>query len=99
MCITDLDVSSIVSFQSLVEKHFPAPDRNKIDRILGRTKSLFEELGIPEDTKVDKDGAPILGKRKAKAKAESGRKKGRYDWMDGGDNGGSDYEVDDDGKD
>ena len=80
----------------MVEKHFPAPDRNKIDRILGRTKSLFEELGIPEDTKVDRDGAPILGKRKAKAKAEANAKKGRYDWMSGGGNdGGSDYEEDD----
>ena len=84
--------------QSLVEKHFPAPDRNKIDKILGKNKSLFEELGIPEDTKVDKDGAPVLGKRKAKARAEANAKKGRYDWMTGtyggGGDGSSDFEND-----
>merc|ERR1712226_541829 len=83
--------------QSLVEKHFPAPDRNKIDKILGKNKSLFEELGIPEDTKVDKDGAPVLGKRKAKARAEANAKKGRYDWMTGtyGGGDGSDFDEDD----
>ena len=34
-------------FQSLVEKHFPAPDRDKINRILGigKQKTILDELG------------------------------------------------------
>ena len=36
-----------LSFQSLVEKHFPAPDRDKINRILGigKQKTILDELG------------------------------------------------------
>ena len=35
--------------QSLVEKHFPAPDRGKITKILGlggRQHTILDELGI-----------------------------------------------------
>lgn len=33
-------------FQSLVEKHFPAPNRKKLAKLLGRDTSFFEQFGI-----------------------------------------------------
>ena len=40
-------ISCFFLFQSLVEKHFPAPDRDKINRILGigKQKTILDELG------------------------------------------------------
>ncbi|KAH7638141.1 strawberry notch-like protein [Dermatophagoides farinae] len=33
-------------FQSLVERHFPAPNRKKLAKLLGRDTSFFDDLGI-----------------------------------------------------
>lgn len=33
-------------FQSLVEKHFPAPNRKKLAKLLGEDTSFFDQLGI-----------------------------------------------------
>lgn len=46
--LTDFVSTSKGVLSSLVEKHFPAPDRGKISRILGisNKSSLLEELGI-----------------------------------------------------
>ena len=49
--LTDFVSTAKGVMQSLVEKHFPAPDRNKINKLLGigasqEKKSIFEELDI-----------------------------------------------------
>merc|ERR1712008_321533 len=46
--LTDFVSTATGVLQSLVEKHFPAPDRDKINRILGigKQKTILDELGI-----------------------------------------------------
>lgn len=74
--------------QSLVEKHFPAPDRDKINRILGinKPKSILDELGIklPDKNGSSKDNDSTTaingGKRSRRAAAENVRKKMKTDW-------------------
>jgi hypothetical protein len=86
--LTDFVSTAKGVLQSLVEKHFPAPDREKINRILGisKPKSILDELGIS----LKKNGASAEastsnsnsnlevngGKRKRKA-TESMKKKAR----------------------
>merc|ERR1719225_1865187 len=52
--LTDFVSTAKGVMQSLVEKHFPAPDREKINRILGigKPKTILDELGI----KYEKNG-------------------------------------------
>lgn len=75
--LTDFVSTAKGVLQSLVEKHFPAPDRDKISRILGigKPKSILDELGISlngskASTSLELNG----GKRKRKA-AENVKKK------------------------
>ena len=78
----------IFILQSLVEKHFPAPDRDKINRILGinKPKSILDELGIKLPDKngssKDNDSTSAIngGKRSRRAAAENVRKKMKTDW-------------------
>merc|ERR1712037_115364 len=44
--LTDFVSTATGVLQSLVEKHFPAPDRDKINRILGigKQKTILDEL-------------------------------------------------------
>lgn len=72
-------------FQSLVEKHFPAPDRNRIHRI----------LGLENTNKFHAQESPVEGafKRKTSAFYETQPKKSRHDCTDESDND-SDEEVD-----
>ena len=71
--------------QSLVEKHFPAPDRDKINRILGigPKKSILDELGLklPKNGSSNNDvsNGTNNGKRKRKA-AENMSKKMKTEW-------------------
>ena len=73
--------------QSLIEKHFPAPDRSRIQQILARQglidskpKSLLDELGIVVPSSNGSSSASSstrdsLGKRKANRQAAQKFKK------------------------
>jgi hypothetical protein len=72
-----------------MEKHFPAPDRDKINRILGigKQKTILDELGIklPDKNGSSKDGAAgsseVNGrKRPGRKAAENVRKKMKQGW-------------------
>lgn len=69
-------------FQSLVEKHFPAPDRNRIHRILG-----LESTNKPQDKNTD-----CSIKRKPSTLYGSQPKKSRQDYSDESDIEESDAE-------
>ena len=88
--LTDFVSTAKGVMQSLVEKHFPAPDRNKINRLLGinpsqERKSIFEELNIDLNNGSSSSGiSGTLGKRKANREASTRvKKKTKYDWDDG----------------
>merc|ERR1712223_698847 len=86
--LTDFVSTAKGVLQSLVEKHFPAPDRDKINRILGinKPKSILDELGIKLPDKngssKDNDSTSAIngGKRSRRAAAENVRKKMKTDW-------------------
>ena len=89
--LTDFVSTAKGVMQSLVEKHFPAPDRDKINKLLGikvdtekEKKSIFEELGIDLNgatTSGPSGAAQVLGKRKANREASSRvKKRVKYDW-------------------
>merc|ERR1712168_1611662 len=86
--LTDFVSTAKGVLQSLVEKHFPAPDRDKINRILGinKPKSILDELGIklPDKNGSSKDNDSTTaingGKRSRRAAAENVRKKMKTDW-------------------
>ncbi len=91
--LTDFVSTAKGVLQSLVEKHFPAPDRNRINRVLGDLqpkKSLLEELGILKREgssagDIPNNGAsttagPSNGKKKLKRKAAE---KKRFKFDDG----------------
>lgn len=72
----DGELSDFVStakgvFQSLVEKHFPAPDRNRINRLLGidvvKKQTLAEILDTPTP-KIETASSSVALKRKATAR-------------------------------
>ena len=71
----------------MVEKHFPAPDRDKINRILGigKPKTILDELGIKVPEKNGSSTATTSnleengGKRKRRA-AEMVKKKMKTEW-------------------
>ena len=89
--LTDFVSTAKGVLQSLVEKHFPAPDRAKIHRLLGigtgnapsqqQKKNIFEELGIDlngtagSGTSSGISNPMTLGKRKANREASSRVKK------------------------
>ena len=79
--LTDFVSTAKGVMQSLVEKHFPAPDRNKINRLLGigasqEKKSIFEELNIDVNNGSSSSGiSATLGKRKANREASTRVKK------------------------
>ena len=93
--LTDFVSTAKGVLQSLVEKHFPAPDRDKINRILGigKPKSILDELGLklPDKNGSSSKGASGAsstsssfndlngGKRKRKA-AEKMTKRMKTDW-------------------
>ena len=79
--------NNLLPFQSLIEKHFPAPDRNRIQQMLARQgltdtkpKSLLDELGIVVPSSNGSSSASSstrdsLGKRKANRQAAQKFKK------------------------
>merc|ERR1711860_248112 len=97
--LTDFVSTAKGVIQSLVEKHFPAPDRDKINRILGigPKKSILDELGL----KLPKNGSSNdvtngntnNGKRKRKA-AENMSKKMKTEWDTLGSSDDEDEEKD-----
>ena len=87
--LTDFVSTAKGVLQSLVEKHFPAPDRNKINKLLGigsgqEKQNIFEELDIDLNNASSSSGAAnLLGKRKANREASTRvKKKTKYDWDD-----------------
>merc|ERR1712173_101510 len=87
--LTDFVSTAKGVMQSLVEKHFPAPDRNKINKLLGigasqEKKSIFEELDIDSNSaSASSENSIMLGKRKANREASTRvKKKTKYDWDD-----------------
>lgn len=66
--------------QNLIQKHFPAPDRAKVDRILGR-RTVLDDLGVKVE---DYNSVGAGGKRRARAEAvrkvEEVVKRVKYDW-------------------
>eukprot|EP00094_Tigriopus_californicus_P001238 TCALIF_01199-PA protein Name:"Similar to sno Protein strawberry notch (Drosophila melanogaster)" AED:0.08 eAED:0.09 QI:0/0/0/0.88/1/1/9/0/1282 len=109
--LTDFVSTAKGVLQSLIEKHFPAPDRAKINRLLGKT-SILDDLGIKTE---DKKSIPIIpipssssssitssvknengnGKRKPKRQASQRKKKMKFA-MDSGEDSGSDFEMSED---
>ncbi|KAI9590456.1 hypothetical protein GQX74_008623 [Glossina fuscipes] len=106
--LTDFVSTAKGVFQSLVEKHFPAPDRNRINRILGLTGPSSEDKKstiIPEvNASKQKEEASSSStstnnhnKRKSARQEGKSLKKSRPEaWHDSEDDhaGGSDNESD-----
>ena len=97
--MTDFVSTAKGVIQSLVEKHFPAPDRDKINRILGigPKKSILDELGLklPKNGSSNDvtNGSSNNGKRKRKA-AENMSKKMKTEWDTLGSSDDEDEEKD-----
>jgi hypothetical protein len=51
--LTDFVSTAKAVFQSMIEKHFPAPNRKKTQRLLSRGASLLDDLGL--SAKFDSD--------------------------------------------
>jgi len=84
--------------QSLVEKHFPAPDRGKITKILGigKQQTILDELGIStEKNGKKKTTEPLLGKRNKRQAATKASKKVKIDY-DNEDENDSDFALSED---
>nr|CAH0110931.1 unnamed protein product [Daphnia galeata] len=86
--------------QALVDKHFPAPDRSRVLRLLGLDKgaSLLDQLGIDPESYGESSGNRTSGtKRKAAREAvERTKKKVRTSDSDSSDHEpDSDFELDD----
>jgi len=100
--LTDFVSTSKGVLQSLVEKHFPAPDRGKITKILGiggKQGTLLDELGISTGDKNGKSSAqaksPIVsGKRGKRQAATTASKKVKVDMEENEDD--SDFMLSDD---
>merc|ERR1711923_559527 len=84
-----------MGLQSLVEKHFPAPDRGKITKILGigKPSTILDELGISTD-KNGKKKEIALGKRNKRQAATKASKKVKIDY-DNEDENDSDFALSD----
>eukprot|EP00092_Neocalanus_flemingeri_P007898 GFUD01008524.1.p1 GENE.GFUD01008524.1~~GFUD01008524.1.p1 ORF type:complete len:1137 (+),score=338.24 GFUD01008524.1:191-3601(+) len=96
--LSDFVSTSKGVLQSLVEKHFPAPDRGKITKILGigKQSTILDELGISTEKNGKKKGeTPVLGKRNKRQAATTASKKVKIDY-DNEDENDSDFAVTDD---
>merc|ERR1719233_2241032 len=93
--LTDFVSTSKGVLQSLVEKHFPAPDRGKITKILGISgkNTLLDELGINTKNK----NQVLAGKRGKRQAATTASKKVKIDMDE--DEGDSDFIVSDEEED
>ncbi len=93
--LTDFVSTAKGVLQSLVEKHFPAPDREKICRLLGlpNPNEMLEELDIKPNSAAANGEGTSDGKRKRKAVVQ--RKKFKFDdsSSDEEKNDSSDFEV------
>ncbi len=98
--LTDFVSTAKGVIQSLVEKHFPAPDRNRINKLLGigPQKTILDELGIKVEknkaangngkSSSNSDSVAVTGKRQSK------RPKYELDCSGGGDDdSGSDFQL------
>uniref|UniRef100_A0A1A9VB05 Helicase C-terminal domain-containing protein n=1 Tax=Glossina austeni TaxID=7395 RepID=A0A1A9VB05_GLOAU len=105
--LTDFVSTAKGVFQSLVEKHFPAPDRNRINRILGLTgpadekkSAIIPELNASkqkEEASSSSSSTNNHNKRKSARQEGKSLKKSRSEaWHDSEDDhaGGSDNESD-----
>lgn len=71
LTVSNLFLHSRGVFQSLVEKHFPAPDRNRINRLLGLDGSKKTALqSILDESKSAKSTTPAASGSKRKQTAE-----------------------------
>ena len=97
--LSDFVSTSKGVLSSLVEKHFPAPDRGKITRILGlggKQTTILDELGISTEKNGKKKGSDaLLGKRGKRQAATAANKKARVDFDDGDEND-SDFAISED---
>ena len=97
--LSDFVSTSKGVLSSLVEKHFPAPDRGKITKILGlggRQTTILDELGISvEKNGKKKGGDALLGKRGKRQAATAATKKAKVDFVDGDEND-SDFAISED---
>jgi len=98
--LSDFVSTSKGVLQSLVEKHFPAPDRGKITKILGigKQSTILDELGISTEKNGKKKGTVEitgLGKRNKRQAATKASKKVKIDY-DNEDEDDSDFAVTDD---
>ncbi|XP_018782832.1 PREDICTED: protein strawberry notch isoform X2 [Bactrocera latifrons] len=84
--LTDFVSTAKGVFQSLVEKHFPAPDRNRINRILGlggysdvktNIKSIIEEVTSKRETAGMKEEPCSSSSSTAGSKRKMGREDAR----------------------
>merc|ERR1719350_1941931 len=93
--LSDFVSTSKGVLQSLVEKHFPAPDRGKITKILGigKQSTLLDELGINTKNK----NQSLTGKRGKRQAATTASKKVKIDMDE--DEGDSDFIVSDEEED
>merc|ERR1719210_379360 len=93
--LTDFVSTSKGVLQSLVEKHFPAPDRGNITRVLGigGKNTLLDELGISTKNKEK----VLSGKRGKRQAATTASKKVKIDMDE--DEGDSDFIVSDEEED
>merc|ERR1719220_2911014 len=97
--LSDFVSTSKGVLSSLVEKHFPAPDRGKITKILGlggKQTTILDELGISvEKNGKKKGGDALLGKRGKRQAATAANKKAKVDFVDGDEND-SDFAISED---
>ena len=87
--ISDFVSTSKGVLQSLVEKHFPAPDRGKITKILGiggKQTTILDELGISTGNGKKGDADTVLGKRGKRQAATKANKKSKVDYSNDDDN-------------
>jgi len=95
--LSDFVSTSKGVLQSLVEKHFPAPDRGKITKILGigNKNTILDDLGISTEKNGKKKATDsVLGKRNKRQAATKASKKVKYDY-DNEDENDSDFNITD----
>ncbi|XP_062554438.1 protein strawberry notch isoform X2 [Armigeres subalbatus] len=79
--LTDFVSTAKGVFQSLVEKHFPAPDRSRINRLLGlegpkktQLESLLEEIDSKPSASADSKRKHLLTKNESPPKQKKARR-------------------------
>lgn len=108
--LTDFVSTAKGVFQSLVEKHFPAPDRNRINRILGlggysdvkpNIKSIIEEVTSKRETGSIKEepcssSSSTVGSKRKMGREDARTKKSRKNsWNDSDDDSQNESEDSD----